>query len=92
MLSKTVSQRSKLYGGFAAIAALALFTACDANEPTQEDPVDPGVEQEDPMQDDPMQDDPADDLGDEGNEVEGAGQNNATSLLGFTGSTHSWAL
>ncbi len=102
MFNTNVSKRSKLYTGFAGVAALALLTACGGDEPAQEEePTDPGVEQQDPMQDptqeDPMQESPAedpmeDDMGDEGNEVEGAGENNATSTLGFLSPSVSWAL
>lgn len=56
MFKEIVSKRSKLYAGFIGVAALALFTACGADEPTQEEqPADPEVEQQDPTQEDPMQ-------------------------------------
>ena len=59
MFKKTDSNRSKLYAGFAGVAALALFTACGGDEPApEEEPADPGVEQEDPAQEDPAQEDP----------------------------------
>lgn len=103
MFKKIDSKRSKLYAGFAGVAALALFTACGADEPTQEEePADPGVEQEDPMQEDPMDEDPAEDpmdedpaedpMGDEDADVEGAGESDATSTVGLAGSTISWGL
>lgn len=117
MFMKTDSNRSKLYAGFAGVAALALFTACGGDEPTQEEePADTGVEQEDPMQEedpaedpaqeDPMEEDPAegedpaedpaqeDPMQDEGDdaEVEGAGEDNATSLVGLAGNAVSWAI
>lgn len=128
MFKKTDSNRSKLYAGFAGVAALALFTACGGDEPTEEEsPADPGVEQEDPAQEDPMQEDPAEGDspaeedpmgespaeedpmgespaegdspaeedpmgGEEGAEVEGAGEDNATSLAGLAGNTVSWAV
>lgn len=116
VFKKTDSNRSKLYTGFAGIAALALFTACGGDEPTEEEPADPGVEQEDPAQEDPAQEDPMgedpaegdapaegedpaqeDPMGDEtggeeGAEIEGAGENNATSLVGLAGNAVSWAL
>lgn len=97
MLKKTDAHRSKLYVGFAGVAALALFTACGADEPTQEEePADPEVEQEDPMQedpaDDPMQDDPADDPMEDDAEIEGAGVHDATSTVGLVGNTVSWGL
>lgn len=110
MFKEIVSKRSKLYAGFAGIAALALFSAC-ADEPAQEEePVDPGVEQQDPTQQDPMQEDPAtdpmqedpaedpmqdapaEDTGTEGGDVEGAGDDSATSTLGFLGASVSWGL
>ncbi|GAA4111575.1 hypothetical protein [Enteractinococcus coprophilus] len=104
MFKENVSKRSKLYAGFAGVAALALFTAC-ADDPAQEEPVDPGVEQQDPTQDDPMQEDPlqespaedpmqespAEDPGTEG-EIDGAGVDSATSTVGFVGNSISWAL
>src|SRR5699024_8536480 len=118
VFKKTDSNRSKLYAGFAGVAALALFTACGGDEPTEEEsPADPGVEQEDPAQEDPMQEDPAEGDspaeedpmgespaegdspaeedpmgGEEGAEVEGAGEDNATSLAGLAGNTVSWAV
>ena len=106
VFKKTDSKRSKLYAGFAGVAALALFTACGGDDTTpEEEPVDPGV-QEDPAEDpnqeapaeDPMQEDPAEDpaedpMGEEGGtDVEGAGENDATSTLGFAGNSVSWAL
>ncbi|WP_022869216.1 hypothetical protein [Yaniella halotolerans] len=133
MFKKTDSNRSKLYAGFAGVAALALFTACGGEEPApEEEPADPGVEQEDPAQEDPMGEDPAeapaegdapaedpaeeDPMGEspaegetppegdapaedpmggeteEGAEIEGAGEDNATSLAGLAGNAVSWAL
>ena len=100
MFKKTDSNRSKLYAGFAGVAALALFTACGGDEPTEEEsPADPGVEQEDPAQEDPMGESPAegdspaeDPMGEEGAEIEGAGEDNATSLAGLAGNTVSWAV
>ena len=115
VFKKTDSNRSKLYAGFAGIAALALFTACGGDEPApEEEPADPGVEQEDPAQEDPMGEDPAegdspaegeapaegdapaeDPMGgetEEGAEIEGAGEANATSLVGLAGNAVSWAL
>lgn len=103
MFKKTDSNRSKLYAGFAGVAALALFTACGGDEPApEEEPADPGVEQEDPAQEDPMGEDPAegdapaeDPMGgetEEGAEIEGAGEANATSLVGLAGNAVSWAL
>jgi len=101
VFKEKVSKRSKLYTGFAGIAALALFSAC-ADEPAQEEePVDPEVEQQDPMQEDPMQEDPAEDpmqdapaedTDTEGGDVEGAGDDSATSTLGFLGASVSWGL
>ena len=107
MFKEKVSKRSKLYAGFAGVAALALFTAC-ADDPAQEEeeePVDPGVEQQDPMQDDPMQEDPmqespAEDPMQESpaevpgseDDVEGAGVDSATSIIGFFSNSVSWAL
>ena len=97
-MSKLInSKRSKLYAGFAGVAALALFTACADDTTPEEEPAEPGVQedpaqdpnQEDPMQDDGMQDDP---MEDGGADVEGAGENNATSTLGLTGNAVSWAL
>ena len=122
MFKKTDSNRSKLYAGFAGVAALALLTACGGDEPAEEEsPADPGVEQEDPMQEDPAGEDPAeedpmgedpagedpaeedpmgedpageDPMGEEGGdaEIEGAGENNATSLVGLAGNAVSFAL
>ena len=135
VFKKTDSNRSRLYTGFAGIAALALFTACGGDEPApEEEPADPGVEQEDPAQEDPMGEDPAegdspaedpaqeDPMGEdpaegdspaegeapaegdapaedpmggeteEGAEIEGAGEANATSLVGLAGNAVSWAL
>lgn len=100
MFKKTDSKRSKLYAGFAGVAALALFTACGGDDTTpEEEPVDPGVQEdpaEDPNQDpaeDPMQEDPAEDpMQDDGTDVEGAGENNATSTLGLAGNAVSWTL
>ena len=141
VFKKTDSNRSKLYAGFAGVAALALFTACGGDEPApEEEPADPGVEQEDPAQEDPMGEDPAegdspaegeapaegddpaedpaqeDPMGEspaegeapaegddpaedpmggeteEGAEIEGAGEANATSLVGLAGNAVSWAL
>lgn len=37
VFKKIDSNRSKLYAGFAGIAALTLFTACGANEPAPEE-------------------------------------------------------
>ncbi|GAA2036950.1 hypothetical protein GCM10009720_16930 [Yaniella flava] len=97
MFKKTDSNRSKLYAGFAGVAALALLTACGGDEPAEEEsPADPGVEQEDPMQEDPAGEDPAeeDPMGEEGGaaEIEGAGEDNATSLVGLAGNAVSFAL
>lgn len=100
MSKLTDSKRSKLYAGFAGVAALALFTACADDTTPEEEPAEPGVQEDpaqdpnqedpaqDPMEEDPMQDDPADD----GADVEGAGESNATSTLGLTGSSVSWSL
>lgn len=97
-MSKLInSKHSKLYAGFAGVAALALFTACADDTTPEEEPAEPGVQedpaqdpnQEDPMQDDGMQDDP---MEDGGADVEGAGENNATATTGLTGNAVSWAL
>lgn len=109
MFKDIVSKRSKLYAGFAGVAALALFTACGSEEPApEEEPVDPGVEQQDPtqaplqespmqespMQEEPNQEDPLQEepMQEDTGEVEGAGEDRATSTLGFVGTTVSWAL
>ncbi|GAA4471502.1 hypothetical protein GCM10023190_00740 [Enteractinococcus fodinae] len=103
MFKITNSKRSKLYAGFAGVAALALFTACAEDTTPEEEPAEPGMQEEpaqdpnmedpaeDPNQDpaeDPMQEDPADD----GTDVEGAGESNATSTVGLVGNSVSWAL
>lgn len=105
MVKTTDSSRSKLYAGLAGVAALALFSACGTDEPTQEEPApaDPEVEQEDPAQEDPMGQDPAegedpaedpmqDDSMEEDTEVEGAGIDEATSIVGLAGNAVSWSL
>lgn len=106
MFKKTDSKRSTLYAGFAGVAALALLTACGGGETApEEEPTAPGG-QEDPAQQDPTGESPAEEpmespgeespMGDspaeEGEDVEGAGENDATSTLGFVGNTVSWAL
>src|SRR5690625_5573675 len=91
----TESKRSKLYAGFAGVAALALFTACgdDTTTPEEEEPAqDPTMEEapaEDPMQESPAEEDPMEESpAEEGADVEGAGENNATSTLGLRSEEH----
>ena len=100
MFKMTESKRSKLYTGFLGVAALALFAACADDTAPEEEPAEDPAMQEDPAQDpteeDPMQDDPMEeDPGMEGTEtedVEGAGDSDATSTLGLFGSSVSWSL
>lgn len=107
MVQTTEWKRSKLYAGFVGVVALGLMTACADGPAQEEDPVDPGMEQQDPMQEDPMQDNPApeeplqedpaedsmtDDTENDGAEIEGAVHQDVTSLLGISGTTSSWSL
>lgn len=90
MFNASHSKRSKLYAGFAGVAALALLTACGDSDttPPEEGPVDPGV-QEQPMPEDPMQEQEDPMVEDEEN-LEGAGS--PTSTVGFLGSSIGWGL
>ena len=94
MSNMTDSKRSKLYAGFAGIAALALLTACGGDDTAPEE--EPGTQEEpaeDPnMEESPMEQDPAEDPAEEDADVEGAGADDATSTVGLIGGSVSWAL
>lgn len=70
MLLKTCFDRTKLYTGIASVAALALFTSCASQDPTDTEPGDLEIEEEETPapdheigEDDP--DDPSDPTGEE---------------------------